>query len=109
LSSFDRINFIKRGIIMSKAPKKWPPEFKLKLALEALKGERAITQIASEHGINPKQIHRWRDLLLAEGESIFIHKSIQKSEDPDRQKLLHIIDQLTLELEYIKKKLRGNP
>ncbi len=93
---------------MSKAPRKTTPEFKFKLAVEALKGERAITQIASDHGIHPKQIRRWRDQLIAEGESLFIHKATQKSVDPDKEKLLHVIDQLNLELEYIKKKLRRN-
>jgi transposase-like protein len=91
---------------MPKPPRKTTPEFKFKLAVEALKGERAMTQIASEHGIHPKQIRRWRDQLIAEGESIFVHKSTQKSEDPDKEKLIHVIEQLNLELEYIKKKLR---
>lgn len=93
---------------MSKAPQKRTPEFKLKLAIEALKGDRPITLIASEHGIHPKQIRRWRDQLIAEGEGIFIHKATQKSEDPDKEKLLHIIEQLTLELEFLKKKLQRN-
>lgn len=91
---------------MSKAPQRKSPEFKLKLAIEALKGETSITHIASENGIHPKQIRRWRDQLLAEGEDIFIHKATQKSTDPDKEKLLHIIEQLTLELDFLKKKLR---
>lgn len=93
---------------MSKVPKKRPPEFKLKLALEALKGERTLIQLASEHGIHPKQIRRWRDQLLEDAEEIFIHKSTQKRADPDKEKLLHVIDQLKLELDFIKKKLKRN-
>jgi transposase-like protein len=93
---------------MSKAPQKRSPELKLKLALEALKGEIAVTQLASQHCIHPKQIRRWRDQLLAEGEDIFIHKATQKSVDPDKEKLLHIIEQLSLELDFLKKKLRRN-
>lgn len=93
---------------MSKPPRKTTSEFKFKLAIEALKGERTITQIASEHGIHPKQIIRWRDQLLAEGEDIFIHKATQKKADPDKEKLIHVIDQLNLELDFIKKKLRRN-
>jgi transposase-like protein len=99
---------LKEDFYMSKAPKKSTPQFKMKLALEALKGDRAITLIASEHGIHPKQIRRWRDQLIAEGEAIFIHKATQKSEDPDKEKLLHVINQLTLELEFLKKKLQRN-
>lgn len=93
---------------MSKTPQRRTPEFKLKIAIEALKGERAITQIASEYGLHPRQITRWRDQLIEEGEDIFIHKSSLKSSDPDKAQLLKVIDQLTMELDFIKKKLRRN-
>ena len=93
---------------MPKPPKHHTPEFKLKLVLEALKGEKTITQIASENHIHPKQIHRWRNLLLEEGEGLFVHKQIQKQSDPDKDKLLSIIEQLTVELEFLKKKLKRN-
>lgn len=93
---------------MTKPPKKWDPEFKLKVVLEAIKGEHTIIQIASKYNVNPKQIQRWKNQLLEEAPSIFIHKKIQNSEDPDKQKLLHVIDQLTLELDFIKKKLKGS-
>jgi transposase-like protein len=93
---------------MSKPPKKRSSEYKFKLAIEAIKGEKTIAQLASENDMHPKQIQRWRDLLLEEGESIFIHKGQQKKTDPDKEKLLHIIDQLNLDLEFIKKKLKRN-
>lgn len=93
---------------MSKRPQNRPPGFKFELALEALKGTKTIAQLASENGMHPKQIQRWRDQLLAEGEDIFIHKSHQKRSDPDKEKLLHLIEQLNLELDFLKKKLRRN-
>ena len=93
---------------MSKAPKQRTPEFKLKLVLEAIKGDKSIAQLASEHKTHPKQIQRWRDQLLEEGGNIFIHKTAQKHSDPDKEALLHIIDQLTLELDFLKKKLKRN-
>lgn len=93
---------------MSKIPKKRTPEFKLKLVLEVLKGEKTITQLASENEMHPKQIQRWRDQFLEEGENVFIHKSTRKKNDPDKEKLLHIIDQLALELDFLKKKLKRN-
>jgi transposase-like protein len=93
---------------MSKAPKRKNPEFKLQLVLEAIKGDKSLIQLASENGIHPKQIQRWRDQLFDEGEKIFIHKTTQKQSDPDKEKLLHLIDQLTMELEFLKKKLKRN-
>lgn len=91
---------------MAKAPKKRTPEFKLNLVLESLKGDKTIAQLATEHEMHPKQIQRWRDKFLEEGKAIFVHKTTQKQSDPDKEKLLHIIDQLTLELEFLKKKLK---
>jgi transposase-like protein len=93
---------------MSKSPKKWSPETKLKIALEAIKGDKSLTEIASETGLHPKQIRRWRDQLLAEGQEIFIHKTTLKKADPDKEKLLSIIEQLNLELDFLKKKLMRN-
>jgi transposase-like protein len=93
---------------MSIKPKQRTPEFKLKLVLEAIKGEKTIAQLASENQMHPKQIQRWKNQLLEEGENIFIHKTTQKQTDPDKEQLLKVIDQLTLELEFIKKKLKRN-
>jgi transposase len=93
---------------MAKAPQKRTPELKLKLALEALKGEKTLIQIASDYGIHPRQITRWRDQLLEEAQKVFIHKATQKSADPDKEQLLRVIDQLSSELEFIKKKLKRN-
>ena len=88
---------------MSKAPQKRSAKFKLNLAIEALKGVRPLTEIASEYGIHPKQIRRWVDQLLDEGENIFIHKATQRATDPDKERLLHIINQLNSDLDFIKK------
>lgn len=93
---------------MSKAPKQRTPEFKLRIALEAIKGDKSLTQIGSENGLHPKQIQRWRNQLLEEGMNIFLNKNTLKSEDPDKEKLLHVINQLSLELDFLKKKLKRN-
>lgn len=92
---------------MSKSQKKWSSDLKLKLVLESIKGEKTLAQLGSEHGLHPRQILRWREKLLSEAENIFMdQRSIQV--DPDKEKLLHVIEQLTLELEFIKKKLKRN-
>lgn len=94
---------------MSKVPKKRTAEFKSQLAIEALKGDRAITELASSHGIHPRQITRWRNQLLEEAQDLFVHKTTQKKTnvDPDKKELLRIIDQLSVEIEFLKKKLKN--
>lgn len=93
---------------MTKPPKQRTAEFKLKLVLESLKGDKTIAQLSAEHQLHPKQIQRWRNQFLEEGEKIFTDKRLQKQSDPDKEKLLHIIDQLTVELEFVRKKLKRN-
>lgn len=91
---------------MSKVPKKRSSEFKLNLVLECLKGDKTIAQIATEHQIHPKQIRRWRDKFIEEGQQVFTHKATQRKADPDKEKLLHVISQLSMELEFLRKKLQ---
>jgi transposase-like protein len=43
--------------------KQYDAAFKAKVALEAVKGEKTIAQIAGEFGIHPNQIQRWRRQL----------------------------------------------
>lgn len=91
---------------MSKPPQRKSPKFKLQLALEAIKGEHTIIQLASQNGINPKQIMRWRDQLLEEGASVFEDKRTKNKADPGQDELLKIIEQHRVELEFLKKKLK---
>jgi transposase len=92
---------------MEKKLKKREAELKLKVALEALKGELSISQIASKYDIHPKQVTDWRDQLLQEGELVFTPKtSLRRTKtDHEKEDLLLKIGQLTVENDYLKKKL----
>jgi putative transposase len=39
---------------------------KVEIAVEAAKGEKTITQLASEYGVHPNQIGQWKKKLLEE-------------------------------------------
>jgi len=45
--------------------------FKAKVALEAVKGEKTLSQIASEYGVHPNQIGQWRKHLVKELPALF--------------------------------------
>ena len=46
-------------------------KFKLTIALEAIKSDKAINQLASEHQLHPIQISQWKKQLLEQGSDIF--------------------------------------
>lgn len=82
-------------------------QLKLKVALETVKGELSISQIASKYNIHPKQVTDWRDQLLQEGELVFTPKtSLRKTKtDHEKDDLIRKIGELTVEVDYLKKKL----
>ena len=47
------------------------PEFKAKVALEALKGERTAAELASQFGVHPTMIHSWKRALLEGASGVF--------------------------------------
>lgn len=54
-------------------------EFKLKVAIEALSGQKTIAQIASEFGIHPSQIKRWKAWGLEALNERFSEQPFRKS------------------------------
>jgi transposase len=92
---------------MSKKLQKREPELKLEVALEAIKGKLSVNEIAVKYRIHPKQVTDWRDQLLSEGLSVFIPKtSLRKTKnDLEKDDLLRKIGELSMENEFLKKKL----
>lgn len=43
--------------------KTWSAKAKLKIALEALRGDMTITEICQQHKVAPSQVHAWKKLL----------------------------------------------
>lgn len=92
---------------MSQNRQRRTPKFKAKLAIEALKGDMTLSQLAEKYDIDPRQITRWKNQLLDESESIFVHKLTQRRtvEDLEREEIRRELNETLRNVEYLKKKL----
>lgn len=91
---------------MGKTTKSRDGVIKAKVALEAIKGEKTIAQLASEYGVHPNQIGQWTKKLLQELPSLFSDRRERqdKSRDELEAELYRQIGQLKVEVEWLKKK-----
>lgn len=82
--------------------------FKAKVALEAVKAEKTLAQLAGEYGIHPNQIGQWRRKLLDGLPALFSEMGNHQDKDRDEleAELYRQIGQLKVELEWLKKKSR---
>jgi putative transposase len=82
-------------------------EFKAKVALEALRGERTINELAAEYGVHPGQITQWKKVALEALPKLFSSRRGAKEKDEDALKaaLYQQIGQLKVELDWLKKKV----
>lgn len=83
------------------------PEFKARVALEALKGVQTIQQIAKDFDIHPVQVTEWKKAMTAGASGVFgPGRAKAETEDFERQRdELHAkIGQLTVEVDFLRKK-----
>jgi len=87
--------------------KQYGPKFKAKVAVEAIRGERTLSQLASQYHVHPVQIGQWRKTALEQMADLFVDGRKRKRADGDVEKdaLYEEIGRLKVELDWLKKKL----
>jgi transposase len=80
--------------------------FKAQVALAACKGDRTVSELASQFGVHPTLIHSWKKHLLAGAEEVFANGSKVAAVDAEvvQAQLYEQIGRLQMELEWVKKK-----
>ena len=84
------------------------PEFKARVAMEAISGRKSIRQIAALHTIHPTQVSQWKRQLLDSASVLSTRAKKSKDKEEGQAKeaeLFQQIGKLQMELEWLKKSL----
>jgi len=81
-------------------------ELKARIALDAIKGQKTMSELASEYGVHANQTSRWKKQLLDASPDIFIRGKDKEAEkkEVERDRLYKKVGQLQIEVDWLKKK-----
>lgn len=83
--------------------KKYDSKFKGRVALEAVRGERTIAEIAGTYGVHPNQVMQWKKQLMDGAGDIFATKAEKKaSQQYDEDDLMKKIGRLEVENDFLR-------
>lgn len=88
-----------------KKRKNYSKEFKARVALDAIKGQKTLNELASEYGLHPNQIGQWRKKLIDESAEVFARNKDREEEshEAEKDRLYRQIGKLQVEVEWLKK------
>lgn len=92
---------------MKTSRRKHSPTFKAKVALEALRGDKTIAEIASQYEVHPNQITHWKKILAEDAADLFEKGQSKKPQDEQAliKKLYQEIGQLKVEKDFLEDSL----
>ncbi len=91
---------------MTTTRKQYSPQFKARVAMEAIRGERTLSQLGSQFKVHPMQIAKWRKAAIDQLPELFVDGRTRKasSDEADTDVLYQEIGRLKVELDWLKKK-----
>ena len=89
---------------MSKKRRNHSATFKAKVALDAIKGEKTLSALATQYELHPTQIQQWKKQLLEGSRDVFGSLEKKRKDFDSEIKELHAkIGQLTMERDFLAK------
>lgn len=81
-------------------------EMKSRIALEAIKGQKTIQEIASHYGVHPNQVTNWKRQAIEGLSSVFADPRSRPdtSEEAIKAELYQQIGEMKMELDWLKKR-----
>ncbi len=83
--------------------RKFSPEFKAKVALEAAKDQLTLAELSKKFEVSPVVISRWKSEFLTNIAAAFQTRPESETEKVDIEKLYAQIGQLKVENDFLKK------
>ena len=92
---------------MSKKRRKFSDQFKAKVALEAVRGVKTLSELAAEYKVHPNQISTWKKLLTSQAAELFSGSkgAAAKTEEELTAPLYEEIGRLKMDIKWLEKKL----
>ncbi|MBU4190351.1 MAG: transposase [Candidatus Thermoplasmatota archaeon] len=85
------------------AHRKFNPQLKFKIVLEAIKREKSHTEIARQYGIHPQMVANWKREFFQKGSAVFERDQKKEVACKKMEELEKIIGQQTIEIQLLKK------
>lgn len=92
---------------MGNKRRNFDPAFKAKVALEALRERKTLSELASLYDLHPNQIANWKQHLLDQADELFVDGRKKRKKDDHEALESHLyqqIGQLKVEVDWLKKK-----
>ena len=92
---------------MTTTRKQHSPKMKARVAIEAIRGEKTLSQLGSQFKVHPIQIAKWRKAALELLPEVFVDGRSRKARngEADEDVLYEQIGRLKVELDWLKKKV----
>ncbi len=91
---------------MGTSRKRYKSDYKAKIALEALREQKTLSELSGQYGLHPNQITDWKRIVKENAHCLFEKQNNSvKGKDELIERLYQQIGKFQVELDWLKKKV----